>query len=64
MVSKAAQSLIKSLKDHPIALTLLALNCLFLGANAWTTHEIANNSRLREASFHSLLKDCIEEKGR
>jgi len=40
------------------------LNCIFLAANAWTTHEIAANSRLREASFHALLKDCIDERSR
>jgi hypothetical protein len=64
MVSKSVQSLIDSLRDHPVALSLLALNCIFLAANAWSTHEIAQNSRVREASFHAIIKDCIEEKQR
>jgi len=64
MVHKAVKSVLHSLKDHPVAISLLALNCIFLGANAWTTHEIAANSRLRESSFHGLLKECIEDRGR
>jgi len=64
MVNKIVSTISHSLRDHPIALTLLALNCVFLVATAWTTHEIASNARTREASFHALLKDCIDERNK
>jgi len=50
-----------SLRSHPVAIAILSLNVIFLAASAWTTHEIASNAKAREASFHELLRNCIEE---
>lgn len=61
MVTNIIKTVTHSLRDHPVAISVLALNCIFLAASAWTIHEVASNARVREASFHELLRNCLDD---
>ena len=60
---RSLNTAVHSLKDHPFAMSLLLMNGIFLAATAFTLHEIAENSRLREAAFHETLRGCLGDKG-
>lgn len=57
-VANVADGVVKGLKEQPLALALVVVNVLFLGAGAWFLSRVADAQEKRDALIIQLVKDC------
>jgi flagellar biogenesis protein FliO len=66
MVSKAIQAVSDSMKAQPLALALILINLLFIGAGVWVLRDVALNARERAENesqiLAQILRDCAVKK--
>jgi hypothetical protein len=58
--SKAIAAVANNLKSQPLALALIIINLVFIGAGVWVLDDIATNERARTEALNALLKQCVE----
>ena len=59
---RVATSLIEGLKNQPLALALLLLNVLFVGAGGYLFKTAIDRHEARAARTAELVKDCFATK--
>lgn len=64
-VGKVATSAIDALRGNPLAIALLAVNCLFLGVAIYVLGEVAANAKERNAAqldlIGKLVASCVHD---
>ena len=61
MVSKAIQIVSDSMKAQPLALALILINLLFIGAGVWVLRDVALNARERAENESKLLAQILSD---
>jgi len=56
---KLATDVAHTLRDHPFAIVILALNLMFIGASVLTMRSIGAAGERRDALMMQMAKDCI-----
>lgn len=59
-VGQAAESVISGLKQQPMLLGVILLNCAFLGTLAWFLSALVHRSGMTMDALHALIKSCLE----
>jgi hypothetical protein len=56
--TQVASGVVDALKQQPMALALVVINVLFLGAGGWFMGKIAERVEQRDGMIMQMLKDC------
>ena len=61
-ISGVTKTAIHAMRDQPLSLALLLVNCIFLGFSAYLLKEVSENSKERNKSqtemIQTLLRNC------
>jgi len=64
--AKVATGVVEGLKSQPIALALIVMNVIFVGAAAYAAHELnvrtTSRYEAQDALIHRLLEQCAAAK--